>query len=143
MTEAEFKALVIGYLKELHESVDHKTDDLKDRLSKIAVDNAVQTKDIETIKIDLREHKEGVIQNRARIEILEKSENSRSEQIEQSFTQYKENMKPIVDYVLHKKEYPQRVKATLISLSKVLGSIAVIVTTIGTAIGYLVGFIKF
>lgn len=52
--------------------LDEKLDIVAGAVSKIQIENAVQTSDIARIKEDLFEHKEGVKQNRGRIEKIEK-----------------------------------------------------------------------
>ena len=52
--------------------LDSKLDTVIDSVGKIQIENAVQSTDIANIKVDLYEHKEGVKQNRTRIEVVEK-----------------------------------------------------------------------
>jgi hypothetical protein len=67
MDDLEFKKLVLEGLKSLETQLNEKHEKIHEKVDQLVLTSAIQAKDIEQIKIDLYEHKEGVIQNRARI----------------------------------------------------------------------------
>ena len=59
---------------DLLEKIDSKIDKIQETLQDVKIEHAVQTEHIKKNTKDLEDHIEGVKQNRARIEHLEKSE---------------------------------------------------------------------
>jgi len=79
-----------------------KLDKVDEKVTSIAIEQAkasvVLESDIPEIKEDLRQHKEGVIQNRARVQILEDLADDHQE-ILQDIKKFHQDINPVIEHV--------------------------------------------
>ena len=121
-----------------HEKLHNVVSEIKEKQIHNSIILAQMEKDIPEIKKDLFEHKEGVIQNRAHIKHLDDSIIAQDAVVEEALRKYSDEVAPVIDHVRSIQEIPQKI----IKFSKVVGAIALTMTSIITIWGYLNGWFK-
>lgn len=144
MDDREFKQLLLANLAK----IESKQDDLNDKLEVVGKTQALQGKDIESmmrelpeIKEDLRQHKEGNIQNRTRIAHIEKLNMDQDQLINKTLETYQKEVKPVVDHVLWLQALPKKISSSIVTASKIMAAVVVILGSAGTLLAYFTGFI--
>jgi hypothetical protein len=122
MTELDVQQLILESLRDLA----NKQEKLHDKLDELNVNYALQSRDISQIKVDLAQHIEGTIQNRQRIEVLEKHDGEQALRIYESIEKIKDDVRPVIEYVNNKKEFPKKLMAHTTFISKILAALTAI-----------------
>ena len=155
MDDKDFRDLLIRKLEKLEErSVFH---DEKNRHSFEKTNEAIQAvrdeqlrhsiilslveRDLPDMKLDLFEHKEGNIQNRHRIMALEIATREQDVIIEKAVSQYRDEVQPVILHVKAMQELPSKIKNFIISASKIMGAITVILGSTATIVAYFMGWL--
>lgn len=139
MEDLQFRQLVISKLEKLEEKsekADFRVQEIREEQIKHSFILNQLEKDIPEIKVDLFEHKEGVIQNRSEIKRLSKALKSQDEVIEEAVTKYSSEVMPVVEHVKYLQSLPSKVTGFIIGVSKVVGAIAVIAAAVGSLVAY-------
>jgi len=154
MDDEQFKDLVIRKLEKIedrHEKFEDKQStkwdklqdcmqDVREEQSKNSIILSQMQTDIPDIKKDLFEHKEGVIQNRSRIESLEAATVHQEEAITASLETHRLEVEPIIRHVADMQELPGKVKDFIINASKVMVAVVTILASSGSIIAYFMGW---
>lgn len=133
--------VILRQLDRIEQKMESQHTDFSDKVSRIAETQAQHTVILDRVEKDLYEHKEGVIQNRTHIQHLEDTVKNQDNLISQAVETYKNEVKPVVEHVDWMRNLPTNIKNWVISASKVLGAIAVIVTSIATIAAYFAGWL--
>lgn len=139
MDDREFKDLVLDGLKGLDSKLEHKYDKLHEKIHELVIQGVIQSKDIAQIKEDLFEHKEGVKQNRARIELLEKVDGSQAAEIQNKINELKLEFNPVIEYVKRKQEFPKKLMQHSLYFTKLIAALSAI-TAVGAGIGKFIAW---
>lgn len=137
MTEIDIQQLILESLRNL----ENKQERLHDKVDEIAINYAIQSKDICQIKEDLARHIEGTIQNRQRVEVLEKHDGEQALKIQESIRSVKEEIKPVIEFIENKKETPKKLMAGAYLVAKLLAGLAA-VGAASTGIIKLIAYIR-
>jgi hypothetical protein len=122
MAELDIQQLILESVRELSS----KQERLHDKIDELNINYAIQSKDISQIKEDLARHIEGTIQNRERIEILEKHDGEQAVKLSTSIEKIKNDIEPVVEYIAEKKNFPKRLMAWIYLGAKLLAAIAAV-----------------
>lgn len=145
MQDSEFKQLLIATLSRIESAQDA----LESKVDQVRLTQVAQGKDIDAIKEDvpeikedLRQHKEGNIQNRKRIEHIERLNLDQDALINKSLETYQKEVKPVIDHVIWLQSIPKRISSFVLSASKIVAATVVLIAGIGTLAAYLGGFLS-
>ena len=127
--------------------IHERMDSVKDANTKTEHTLTKMETDIVEIKKDLFEHKEGVIQNRGEIAkqavlISELTIATEDQEIaiKDSVALYKSEVAPVITHIADMQALPGKIKGWIISSSKVLAALVVILSSFGALAGYFAGW---
>ena len=145
MQDSEFKQLLLANLAK----IEAKQDNVAAQVAEIKTLQALQGRDIESImrdipeiKEDLRQHKEGNIQNRTRIEHIERLNMDQDALINKTLETYQKEVAPVVEHVIWMQSLPAKITKVVITTAKIMGALVAILGSGGALTAYLAGWFK-